>query len=116
MPDRWTNGVELVGEATKVLTQFVNRFGHVSEKITKISDSAAEQSSGLAEINSSVRQLDQVTQQNAVMSQEANAICDALNEGAQNLSKTVSVFRIKPDVSAAEAAADAVPARAIRSA
>lgn len=87
-------GVKLVGQTGEALTKIVERVAHISELTSEISTSAQEQSIGLGEINSGVTQLDQVTQQNAVMVDEATASSHSLNEEAQTLSDLVAQFRL----------------------
>ncbi len=87
-------GVELVGQAGDALTKIVERIAQISSLVTEISTGAQEQSTGLVEINSGVTQLDQVTQQNAAMVDEATAGSQALNQDAQNLTDMVGQFRL----------------------
>ncbi|MDO6755678.1 methyl-accepting chemotaxis protein, partial [Phaeobacter inhibens] len=55
---------------------------------------ASEQSTGLHEINTGVTQLDQVTQQNAAMVEEATAAGHMLNADASKLAELVAHFRV----------------------
>jgi methyl-accepting chemotaxis protein len=87
-------GVELVGQAGDALTKIVERIAQISSLVTEISTGAQEQSTGLVEINSGVTQLDQVTQQNAAMVDEAMAGSHALNQDAQSLTDMVGRFRL----------------------
>ncbi|WP_330450246.1 hypothetical protein FLP41_08175 [Paracoccus marcusii] len=58
----------------------------MSEQIAAIALATAEQSIGLSEINSGVNQLDQVTQQNAAVAEQATAASMSLRQQAQVLS------------------------------
>ncbi|WP_375342461.1 methyl-accepting chemotaxis protein [Yoonia sediminilitoris] len=87
-------GVTLVGQTGDSLNKIVERVAHISELMSEISTSAQEQSTGLGEINIGVTQLDQVTQQNAVMVDEATARSHSLNEEAQTLADLVAQFRL----------------------
>ncbi|MCO8146350.1 hypothetical protein NHN26_14065, partial [Rhodovulum tesquicola] len=60
-----------------------------------IATGAQEQSVGLGEINVGVTQLDQVTQQNAAMVEEATAAGMALDQEAEALERLVSSFRVR---------------------
>ncbi|NIZ59701.1 chemotaxis protein [Sedimentitalea sp. CY04] len=88
------NGVDLVGQAGNALGNIVDRVNHISQLITEMSEGSAEQSTGLGEINLGVTQLDQVTQQNAAMVEQATAAGHLLNGDATKLSDMVSQFNI----------------------
>jgi len=87
-------GVDLVGKAGEALNRIVTRVGHISQLVSEMAVGSAEQSTGLGEINIGVTQLDQVTQQNAAMVEQATAASHLLNTDASNLSKLVSHFNI----------------------
>lgn len=87
-------GVDLVGKAGDALQNIVDRVNHISNLVSDIARGAAEQSTGLNEINTGVTQLDQVTQQNAAMVEEATAAGHMLNSDAGELTTLVSQFRI----------------------
>ncbi|WP_171021706.1 methyl-accepting chemotaxis protein [Parasedimentitalea maritima] len=87
-------GVELVGKAGTALISIVDRVGHISQLVSEMAVGSTEQSTGLAEINIGVTQLDQVTQQNAAMVEEATAASHLLNTDASKLSHLVAHFTI----------------------
>lgn len=87
-------GVDLVGKAGEALNRIVTRVGHISQLVSEMAVGSAEQSTGLGEINIGVTQLDQVTQQNAAMVEQATAASHLLNTDASKLSKLVSHFNI----------------------
>ncbi|WP_416367860.1 methyl-accepting chemotaxis protein [Tritonibacter mobilis] len=86
-------GVDLVGKAGEALDNILNRVSHVSELISGIATGAQEQSTGLLEINTGMNQLDQVTQQNAAMVEEATAASQLLNTDAETLADLVARFQ-----------------------
>ena len=88
-------GVEQVGKAGEALANIVNRVTHISSLVSSIASGAAEQSSGLGEINLGVSQLDQVTQQNAAMVEEATAAAQSMNQESSGLSELVSQFQVR---------------------
>ncbi len=88
-------GVDLVGKAGEALQSIVERVTHISQLVSGIAEGAAEQSTGLAEINTGVTQLDQVTQQNAAMVEEATAAGHMLNTDSNKLAELVSHFTIE---------------------
>lgn len=87
-------GVELVGDTGSALRGIVASVSEIAGHVEEIAVSAREQSSGLAEINSAVNQLDQVTQQNAAMFEETTAASHALTREAETLNNTTAIFRI----------------------
>ncbi len=87
-------GVRLVGETGKALTRIVEQVGKLSDLVGNIASSAQEQAVGLGEVNSAINQMDQVTQQNAAMVEEATAASHALAAEAEELSRLVSQFNV----------------------
>ncbi|NIZ63011.1 hypothetical protein DL239_18765 [Sedimentitalea sp. CY04] len=88
-------GVVLVGKAGEALSTIVERVGNISQLVSEMAVGSADQSTGLAEINIGMSQLDQVTQQNAAMVEEATAASHILHSDAAKLSTLVSHFRIE---------------------
>ena len=87
-------GVGLVGQAGESLGGIQSSVGNIYTFVSEIAVSAREQSSGLAEINVAVNQLDQVTQQNAAMFEETTAASHALTREAEALNATMGHFQI----------------------
>ena len=87
-------GVDLVGKAGEALSTIASRVQSISGLISGIARGAGAQSTSLNEINIGVSQLDQVTQQNAAMVQDANQTSESLMEEARRLVEMVSVFKI----------------------
>ncbi|WP_374434283.1 methyl-accepting chemotaxis protein [Tabrizicola sp.] len=88
-------GVDQVNRAGTVIEAIVGRVAHISDLVSNIASGAAEQSSGLGEINIGVTQLDRVTQQNAAMVEESSAASQGLQQDATTLAGLVSHFRIE---------------------
>ncbi len=103
-------GVDLVGKAGGALQSILQRVTHISELISTIATGAQEQSTGLFEINTGMNQLDQVTQQNAAMVEEATAAGHLLNTDAQKLAQLVGRFQIEAGARASVRTTEAVPA------
>lgn len=87
-------GVDLVGQTGNALENIVTSVSEINQKVSEIAVSAREQSSGLAEINEAVNQLDQVTQQNAAMFEQTTAASHALTREAEHLNETTARFKI----------------------
>ncbi|MCX7888105.1 MAG: methyl-accepting chemotaxis protein [Rhodobacteraceae bacterium] len=96
-------GVVLVGQAGEALRGIVGSVTNISRHVSGIAAAAEQQSVGLAEINTAVNQLDQVTQQNAAMFQESTAASLALTREARGLVEATSKFRVPPGLIEASA-------------
>jgi len=92
--DRVEAGTKLVGDAGTTMNEVVDAAKRVSAIIAEISHSATEQSQGIGAVNTSVAQLDQVTQQNAALVEESAAAAESLKLQAQQLAGTVQRFRL----------------------
>jgi methyl-accepting chemotaxis protein len=88
------NGVRLVGETGRALTRILEQVTQVNQVITEIAASAQEQSLGLSEVNTAVNQMDQVTQQNAAMVEQATAASHSLANEAEELAGLIGQFQI----------------------
>ncbi|MCF1462982.1 HAMP domain-containing protein [Agrobacterium vitis] len=88
------SGVKLVGTAGDALTQIGGFVTKIDDNIDAITKAAEEQAIGLQQISSSVNSLDQMTQQNAAMVEETNAISQTLADGAISLAALVNRFQL----------------------
>jgi len=66
----------------------------VSDVVAEISVASAEQSTGIDEVNRAIGQMDEVTQQNAALVEQAAAAAGALQDQAAQLAGVVSQFRL----------------------
>ncbi|HUI62210.1 MAG TPA: methyl-accepting chemotaxis protein, partial [Steroidobacteraceae bacterium] len=87
-------GAKLVTQAGVTMDEIVTSVKHVSELMAGIADASAQQSSGIQEINQTITVMEQVTQQNAALVEEATASADQLRRLAENLVTAVSVFKV----------------------
>ncbi len=92
--DQVKAGVQLVGETGKGLTRIVEQVAEISIIVNEIATSAEEQASGLSQVNIAVNQMDQVTQQNAAMVEEATAATHSLASDSEELARAVSRFQV----------------------
>ena len=67
----------------------------VNDIIERISVASTEQAEGIAEVNRAVGQMDDMTQQNAALVEQAAAAAESLHEQTVNLARAVSVFQIE---------------------
>ncbi len=86
-------GVDLVGQTGKALERIVVKVSEISTLVSDITASAQEQATGLAQVNTAVNQMDQVTQQNAAMVEQSTAASHALAQEASELTRLVARFR-----------------------
>ncbi|MBX9459643.1 MAG: PAS domain S-box protein [Rhizobium sp.] len=88
------NGVNLVGQTGKALEEIVGQVQRVNANVGAIVEGSKEQATGLKEINTAVNTMDQGTQQNAAMVEEATAAAHSLAREADSLFQLVRQFNI----------------------
>ncbi len=66
----------------------------MNAQVESIAMSAREQSVGLAEVNTAVNQMDQMTQRNAAMVEETNAASQTLTQESNELMRLIGNFRL----------------------
>lgn len=86
-------GSRLVSHAGSTIGEVVNSVKSVADIMSEITIASSEQSSGISEINLAITQMEAVTQQNAALVQEASAASQALQEQAERLAQSMSVFK-----------------------
>ncbi len=112
-----TEGTRLVDDSGKALAEIVVRVKKVTDVMAEIASSSREQASGIEQVNKAITMMDEVTQQNAALVEEASAAAQALSEQASNLTQLISRYRLGEDRSEdAPSAAPAAPAIERRSA
>jgi methyl-accepting chemotaxis protein len=87
-------GVNLVGETGKVLERILTQVTSINGSVTEIAASAQEQATGLQQVNTAINQMDQVTQQNAAMVEEATAASHSLATEAESLNRLIGRFEL----------------------
>jgi methyl-accepting chemotaxis protein len=87
-----TKQVEMAGETMQEIVASVRR---VSDIIAEIAAASSEQSVGIAQVNDAIMKMDDVTQQNTALVEEAAAAAESLMEQADELTQTVSVFSLE---------------------
>src|SRR5574344_2591841 len=87
-------GSQQVEQAGQCMQDIVSSVRRVSDLIGEITASSLEQVDGIGQVNQAVANLDQMTQQNAALVEEASAAAGAMHEQAQRLAQVVSVFQI----------------------
>jgi len=92
--ERVEAGTHLVNDAGTTMTDIVGSVQRVTDIIGEISAAAVEQSQGIAQVNGTVTELDQMTQQNAALVEESAAAAQSLKEQAVRLAGLVSSFKL----------------------
>ncbi|MBZ7927739.1 methyl-accepting chemotaxis protein [Ensifer adhaerens] len=88
------NGVKLVRDAGSALKTISDFIVEINAHMEAIATSAKEQAVGLAEVNTAVNAMDQMTQQNAAMVEQSNAASNTLANEAVRLQELVSQFKL----------------------
>ncbi|MCC7596422.1 MCP four helix bundle domain-containing protein [Janthinobacterium sp. FW305-129] len=87
-------GGKLVRQAGAAMTEVVDTVRSVTDIVSEISAASVEQSTGIEEINHAITQMDEVTQQNAALVEEAAAASQSLQEQAGILAGVVGTFKL----------------------
>ncbi len=109
------NGSKLVEQAGKTMDEIVTSVKRVTDIMSEITAASQEQSQGIEQVNQTITQMDEVTQQNAALVEEATAAARSLEEQAGGLAASVSRFRLDEQAAGfgAVAAAPAAPVRSM---
>ncbi|HCY62941.1 MAG TPA: methyl-accepting chemotaxis protein [Oxalobacteraceae bacterium] len=87
-------GAKLVDDAGKTMDEIVNSVKHVADIMAEITAASAEQSSGIEEVNRAIAQMDEMTQQNAALVEQAAAAAQSMQDQAAALAKAVAIFKL----------------------
>jgi len=88
-------GTELVDKAGKTMNEIVQSVKHVTDIMSEISSASQEQSSGIEQVNLAVTQMDEGTQQNAALVEEAAAASESMLRQSDDLVRAVAVFKLE---------------------
>lgn len=97
------DGSKLVDDSGTTLAEIVTAVKKVSDIIAEIAAAAQEQSSGIEEVNKAITQLDEVTQQNAALVEEAAAASKSMDDQSKSLQELVAIFNAGDEGGAAPA-------------
>ncbi|MBJ9660527.1 methyl-accepting chemotaxis protein [Burkholderia gladioli] len=102
-------GSQLVSSAGATMDEIVRSVRRVTDIMGEIASASAEQGTGIEQVNVAVTQMDEVTQQNAALVEQATAAAQSMADQAESLRAAVSIFKVE---SRSQAAAAATPVRA----
>ncbi|MDD5227267.1 MAG: methyl-accepting chemotaxis protein [Methylococcales bacterium] len=86
------DGTRLVANAGRTMEEIVNAICGVTKIMSEISSASNEQTMGIEQVNQAIGQMDDVTQQNAALVEEAAAAAETLEDQARSLANTVKYF------------------------
>jgi methyl-accepting chemotaxis protein-1 (serine sensor receptor) len=93
--ERVQSGSALVDEAGRTMTEIIGAVQRVTDIMGEIAAASEEQSSGIDQVARAVTQMDEVTQQNAALVEEAAAAASSLEDQAGKLRTAVAVFQVE---------------------
>ena len=93
--DKVDIGSRQVDQAGATMDEIVTAIKRVTDIMAEIAAASSEQSSGIEQVNQALIQMDEVTQQNAALVEEAAAAAESMQEQAGNLLEAVSVFKLE---------------------
>ncbi|OWW22565.1 methyl-accepting chemotaxis protein [Noviherbaspirillum denitrificans] len=106
-------GAKLVDQAGATMKEIVESVKRVTDIMGEISVASKEQTDGIQQVNQAINQMDEVTQQNAALVEQAAAAASSLQDRAAGLAHVVSVFKVNGMAAPAPVAAVApAPVRA----
>jgi len=106
-------GARLVDEAGATMDGIVKAVRQVADIMTEISAASTEQSSGIEQVNQAIVTIDDATQQNAALVEEAAAAAQSMRDQAELLAQAVSVFKLTHQPAAHPVRSSRPPALAI---
>ena len=115
--DKVREGSTLVEQAGVTMEEVVASVRRVTDIMGEITSASQEQSAGIAQVNTTILEMDETTQQNAALVEEAAAAAASMQDQAANLARVVSVFKLDHEgehVAARPAMSTAKPAPALR--
>lgn len=87
-------GTQLIQRASSTMNGVVESAGSVTKIVEAIATATVDQATGIGEVNDAINQMDQVTQSNAALVEQAAAAADAVQSKASGLVQSVSFFRL----------------------
>ena len=87
-------GARLVDQAGATMEEVVASVKRVTDIIGEISSASTEQTHGIEQVNQAIVEMDNMTQQNSALVEQASAAAQAMNQQADGLAQLVSVFKV----------------------
>jgi methyl-accepting chemotaxis protein len=90
-------GSKLVDQSGATLAEIVSAVKKVSDIVAEIASASQEQATGIDQVNKAVMQMDEVTQQNAALVEQAAAASESLDEQARGLDDLMTFFKLEEE-------------------
>ncbi|WP_334050498.1 methyl-accepting chemotaxis protein [Alteromonas gracilis] len=103
------SGNQLVVKSGETMAEVVTSIKRVNDIMSEIAAASAEQACGIEEVSRAVVQMDEMTQQNAALVEEAAAAADSLRQQSSQLNERVSVFNVGRGLTADQQQIAALP-------
>jgi len=87
-------GSQIVGESGQALTEIDTAVKRVTDVVTEIATASQEQARGIEQVNQAIGQMDQLTQQNAALAEEATAASQSIVEQVTVLTELIAGYRV----------------------
>jgi len=95
--NRVESGTQLVDEAGRTMTEIIGAVQRVTDIMGEIAAASSEQSNGIGHVALAVSQMDEATQQNAALVEEAAAAAQSLQDQTAKLRQAVAIFKMDDD-------------------
>ena len=92
--DKIGDGNVLVNKSGETMSNIVTAIKRVNDIMSEIAAASSEQATGIQEVSNAVVQMDEMTQQNAALVEEAAAAADSMRQQSGELAQRVSVFKV----------------------
>ena len=92
--DKVDEGSKLVDNAGMTMNEIVTSVQHVADIMSDITSASQEQSAGIEQVNQAIAQMDEMTQQNAALVEQAAAAAQSMQNQAKSLLQAVSIFKL----------------------
>ncbi|MFZ6769231.1 methyl-accepting chemotaxis protein [Undibacterium sp. Di26W] len=111
--DKVEIGSRLVDDAGKTMDEIVVSIKSVADIMAEITSASAEQRDGINQVSQAISKMDEATQQNAALVEQAAAAASSMRDQASNLNHAVSIFKLDVKDNAAAKPATIAPAKAV---
>ncbi|WP_268977682.1 methyl-accepting chemotaxis protein [Undibacterium rugosum] len=114
--DKVEEGARLVDDAGKTMNEIVVSIKSVADIMAEITAASEEQREGIQQVNQAITKMDEATQQNAALVEQAAAAAGSMRDQASNLNQAVGIFKLEAGSSqyeglAAQPVVKAAPAK-----
>ncbi|MFL9922648.1 methyl-accepting chemotaxis protein [Herbaspirillum lusitanum] len=102
-------GSALVDDAGKTMENIVTSVKHVADIMVEITAASDEQSAGIQQVNRAIGQIDEMTQQNSALVEQAAAAAQSMQDQSLALGRAVSIFKVEAGLASGAGSMDVMP-------